>query len=74
MGIKSSFLFCLLLFLGGAKAYTQQKTTITGSVVNESGQPLSGTTITESSTTNTTLLFMKQLMLFAPDRELIYRN
>ena len=55
MGIKSVFLFCLLFCLGFVDMYAQQKITISGSVVNENGQPLSGATIVEESTNNTTL-------------------
>jgi TonB-linked SusC/RagA family outer membrane protein len=53
MGTKSFFLFCLLLCLFYANG--QQKMTISGSVVNESGQPLQGATVMQTSTTNTTV-------------------
>ena len=52
MGIKFFFLFCLLGCLGYVNA--QQKITISGSVVNESGQPLSGATVVDAAS-NTTL-------------------
>ena len=55
MGIKSLFVFCLLLCSGYINVYAQQKVAISGSVVNESGQPLIGATVVESSTSNTIL-------------------
>ena len=52
---KSFILLCSLVFLGYTNMYAQQKIAISGSVVNESGQPLQGATIVESSTNNTIL-------------------
>jgi TonB-linked SusC/RagA family outer membrane protein len=55
MGIKSLFVFCLLLCCGYINVYAQQKVAISGSVVNENGQPLAGATVVENSTSNTIL-------------------
>lgn len=55
MGIKSLVVFCFFLCSGYINMYAQQKVTISGSVVNESGQPLIGATVVESSTSNTIL-------------------
>lgn len=49
------FLFCLLLCLAYANVHAQQAITISGSVMNQNGEPLQGATVVQTSTTNTTV-------------------
>ena len=54
MKVKS-FLSCLLLCLAYANTHAQQPITISGSVMNQNGEPLQGATVVQTSTTNTTV-------------------
>jgi TonB-dependent starch-binding outer membrane protein SusC len=49
------FLFCLLLSLSYANTHAQQPITISGSVMNQNGQPLPGATVAQTATTNATV-------------------
>ena len=49
------FLFCLLLCLAYANVHAQQPITISGSVMNQNGEPLQGATVIQTATTNTTV-------------------
>ena len=54
MKVKS-FLSCLLLCLAYANTHAQQPITISGSVMNQNGEPLQGATVVQTATTNTTV-------------------